>query len=416
VILFESLDEIKNADLESKRILKILWHGVSSACRSGYGTVTRYVAGGLHRLGYDIIVSAYYGVEEGGVLLIDGLPTLPCTRRGGDFGRISCLRHYKGFRRNLCILMSDFWAFPWMPTNIENSLMYSPMDQIDYGVEWQQLIKQYRWVVPLCYFQKEELDKYGIKCEDPIYHGVDTTIFHPRDRRKAREFAKLNDEDFVIGMVGANADHEGRKGWVPAFKALGHFLRENPDVRDVRLVVHANPDDPRGLRLKNFARKYGILDICGFEDPELSVIGLGGEELSLLYNSFDVLLHPSFREGFGLCILESMACGTPVIGHDFSSMTELIKGRGWLCKTGFYLDTRINAVTGIPDHLDLANKIKDAYFNDKQRSRFAKKALEFARQYDWKILLKDKWVPLLEKVARDIKEDVESPKVKEIKI
>ena len=47
------------------------------------------------------------------------------------------------------------------------------------------------------------------------------------------------------------------------------------------------------------------------------------EELVGLYNGADVFVYPSTYEGFGLPILEAMACGTPVITSDVSSMPEV---------------------------------------------------------------------------------------------
>ncbi len=47
-------------------------------------------------------------------------------------------------------------------------------------------------------------------------------------------------------------------------------------------------------------------------------------ELPLLYNAADVFCYPSLYEGFGLPVLEAMACGAPVIGGDNSSIKELI--------------------------------------------------------------------------------------------
>lgn len=47
------------------------------------------------------------------------------------------------------------------------------------------------------------------------------------------------------------------------------------------------------------------------------------EEMPLLYNAATLLLYPSLYEGFGLPVLEAMACGTPVITSNVSSMPEV---------------------------------------------------------------------------------------------
>jgi glycosyltransferase involved in cell wall biosynthesis len=47
------------------------------------------------------------------------------------------------------------------------------------------------------------------------------------------------------------------------------------------------------------------------------------EELVALYNRADLFVYPSLYEGFGLPVIESMACGTPVITSDVSSIPEV---------------------------------------------------------------------------------------------
>jgi len=48
------------------------------------------------------------------------------------------------------------------------------------------------------------------------------------------------------------------------------------------------------------------------------------DELPLWYNAADVFVYPSLYEGFGLPPLEAMACGTPVIVSDVSSLPEVV--------------------------------------------------------------------------------------------
>jgi glycosyltransferase involved in cell wall biosynthesis len=54
------------------------------------------------------------------------------------------------------------------------------------------------------------------------------------------------------------------------------------------------------------------------------------EELPLWYNSAELFVYPSVYEGFGLPVLEAMACGTPVIVSDASSLPE-VAGSAGLC-------------------------------------------------------------------------------------
>jgi len=57
---------------------------------------------------------------------------------------------------------------------------------------------------------------------------------------------------------------------------------------------------------------------------------LSHEELPFWYNTAEAFVYPSVFEGFGLPVLEAMACGTPVVVSDASSLTEIAEGAGML--------------------------------------------------------------------------------------
>lgn len=68
--------------------------------------------------------------------------------------------------------------------------------------------------------------------------------------------------------------------------------------------------------------------------PNVKAMGKrGADEMPALYQSADVLLMPTAREGFGLAVAEAMSCALPVVASDRSTMPELVvhgKG-GFLC-------------------------------------------------------------------------------------
>jgi glycosyltransferase involved in cell wall biosynthesis len=76
----------------------------------------------------------------------------------------------------------------------------------------------------------------------------------------------------------------------------------------------------RGWRLSNLAalvEKYAL-------DEDVLFLGfVEDEDLPLLYGRADYFVYPSLYEGFGMPILEAMACGTPVITSNCSSMPEV---------------------------------------------------------------------------------------------
>ncbi|HBQ2641482.1 TPA: glycosyltransferase, partial [Klebsiella pneumoniae] len=54
------------------------------------------------------------------------------------------------------------------------------------------------------------------------------------------------------------------------------------------------------------------------------------QELASLYKSAEFLLFPSLYEGFGLPVIEAMACGTPVITSNTTSLVEISKNAALL--------------------------------------------------------------------------------------
>ena len=61
----------------------------------------------------------------------------------------------------------------------------------------------------------------------------------------------------------------------------------------------------------------------GVEDDVLFPGYVPGEELADFYHLADVFVYPSLYEGFGLPVLEAMACGVPVITSNISAMPEV---------------------------------------------------------------------------------------------
>lgn len=116
-------------------------------------------------------------------------------------------------------------------------------------------------------------------------------------------------------------------------------------------------------RIKEAAKDYPLV-ISTKTLPYLS-----DEEMPLLYSAAGVLLYPSFYEGFGLPILEAMACGTPVITSNISSMPE-IGGDAPL-----YVDPE--------DADDIGKKLAIVMEDQQTRDTMIKKGLKLAQKFSW---------------------------------
>jgi glycosyltransferase involved in cell wall biosynthesis len=379
--------------------MRILWHSVAPWIASGYGKATREICRRLPKYGYQPIISAYYGADPGGIPPYP-IPVLPSKE--GKLGVISAAKYSKQFNVDVGILFTDFWAFDDFPRSIPGATLYSPMDCVSYSEETMELVKQYHKIISLCRWQQKWLKQQNI-VSDCIYHGVDLDIFKPLNKSEVRTKFGIPDKDvFVFGTVAGNHDQEDRKSHARSMKAMRYFLDENPDVKDIIWVYHTVPNDPKGMPLISIAHKLRLEHTIKFMDPTINSIMLTEQNLAELMNCFDVHLLCSKREGFGMPILETQACGVPNICHNSSSMTELIQGHGWLCRSvgeGLNLETTpINSETASPDVYDIARCIENAYFNPKRLEKYSEESKNFATSFSWDSIVEKNWVPVLERM------------------
>jgi glycosyltransferase involved in cell wall biosynthesis len=96
---------------------------------------------------------------------------------------------------------------------------------------------------------------------------------------------------------------------------------------------------------------------------------IAGDELPLWYNNAEVFVYPSVFEGFGLPVLEAMACGTPVITTNVSSLPEVAQQAG-MCLP--------------PDDLmSWVNALRRAAQDSEWRSAARTRGLEEAKKFNW---------------------------------
>lgn len=111
-----------------------------------------------------------------------------------------------------------------------------------------------------------------------------------------------------------------KKNTPRVLKAYGLYLRQSKHKRPLLIA------DLKEEAIDGILSAEGIKEV----KPYLSFPGyIPNADLAALYNGAFAFLYPSLRESFGILMLESMACGTPVIAGNTSAMPE-IAGEGAL--------------------------------------------------------------------------------------
>jgi len=218
----------------------------------------------------------------------------------------------------------------------DESTFAEPRDRID--ATWQLPMKRItiaQWLVDLAKMRGD--DSVAL-----VPNAVDLKQFTAEPRSKQK--------NPVIGLMYSQAAF---KGVDIAVEAYGHAARNIPRME---LIAFGTQDPDRKLLLPQ--------DATYVKNPPQS-------QIKEIYASCDAWLFGSRTEGFGLPILEAMACRTPVIATPAGAAPELVgKGGGILVKP--------------EDPLDMARAIERiGMMKDTEWREFSDKAYETATKYTW---------------------------------
>ena len=153
---------------------------------------------------------------------------------------------------------------------------------------------------------------YSINPPKPkvVHHGIggDFKIIDRNDPTLLRVQKKY---DLPYKFILYLGNIEPRKNISSLIESFKKFQKSNPDLEKYKLVLAGNISP----LCQNIIKK---------EKENIQVIGyIDREDKPFVYNLASLFVYPSLFEGFGLPILEAMACGTPVIASNNSSIPEV---------------------------------------------------------------------------------------------
>lgn len=213
--------------------------------------------------------------------------------------------------------------------------------------------------------------------------GVDTDVFYrmrDEDRLAMRQAAGIEPGAFVFGMAAQN---QGRKCVPETLQAFYEFAKDKPNAR---LLLDMDAVSPAGWNIPAVCQQWG------WDTRKLilreQVVRAGLTNLRERYNLMDVHSVLAHREGFGLPLVESMACGVATMAMDWCSGTEIVgSGKGLLIKPIPYaaIGTWGGAQDKFPDIAHVVSELQRMHDHPQERTTIAERGMQWARAQSWSV-------------------------------
>jgi glycosyltransferase involved in cell wall biosynthesis len=286
--------------------------------------------------------------------------------------------YIKKIARKLLMLLSKIIAphydIYWQPNFIPNNFIkakkivtsvhdfsfilykdFHPKERIEYFENnfFKNIYKSDMIITGSNFSKQEIIDRLGFEASkiEVIYHGIDHKLFKVYDDLDIN----IDLPKRFIFCVGSIEPRKNLLGLLKAYNLLDKNIKEK-----YKLVLAG---------FKGWENKE-IMQLIKQNEDYIKYLGyISDKELAKVYNLTKLFIYPSFYEGFGLPVAEAMACGTPVITSNVSSLPE-VGGDAVV-----YVDPN--------DIEDIKQKIMMVLNDEDLQKQMIQKGLKRAKEFTW---------------------------------
>ena len=381
---------------------------------TGYGVQSGYLVDRLKRDGVDVAAQSNFGLDGMNSTLRTPYGEIPHYARGFEAysndvivmnhaHHVGKSNHFSKTKLNdVLFTLYDVWVFRGEAfDSVRQIASWTPLDHITMPPNVLDWLKKPN-VLPIAMSPhgKRQMEENGLECEY-VPHAVDTKVMKPThtiNGMDTRKFMGLDDNDFVVGMNAANkaAGLLHRKAFAENIMAFSIFAQNRPDAK---LYLHTDPfGGAGGWNLFILCESLGLRkEQIIFPSISDYRHGISQEILAAYYTVMDVMLTPSFGEGFGVPTIEAQSCGTPIIGSNWAATPDLVSEDSYLVDGQPAWDAGQNAWWQTPSIPSIVNALEAAYAKKGQKSD---KSIEFVKQFDVDTVWSESWLPLWKKLLK----------------
>lgn len=377
----------KSTNPKTNKPYKIVWFG-DLITPTGFGRIGNEVTRRLHMRGWDVVGASisYTGWRHdfpfhvyplANTDIYGGLANIVTTEQPDIIVSCQDFPYHQNIWQACRI---DFSKIKWA--------WITPIDGTPIYPDWLPLTQYADGKMVISRFGKEAFRQAGYQV-DLCHPGVDTSEFYPAElaeRSQLRAKAGYNADDYIIGVVCMN---QGRKAIPAMVEAFFEFAKDKPNAR---LYLDMDKTSPAGWDIPAMLTQMGLADDykarVKYREDVFKVDMTAFAPLRNRYALLDAHMVISHREGFGLPLLESQACGLPTIALDWCSGPEIVgDGRGVLVKRIDYMErgTWGGSKDAFPDMRDFVAQLNALYANPTQAASIAQMGYLWACQQSWDV-------------------------------
>ncbi len=374
---------------------------------TGYGVQAHLLLERMKRAGLDVAMLSNYGVEGNRTTYRTKFGDIPHYARGNDpySNDVAPMNHAHWKSENkdqpdLLMGLYDCWVIKGAAWDKHPIAWWVPLDHVTMPPMVEEFLRKEN-VTPIAMSPSgvRQMEAKGIACEY-VPHAIDTKVFKPTKTIAGidgRTYLGVTDE-FVVGMNAANKASGliHRKAFSENLLAFSIFRQKHPDAV---LYIHTDPlGTAGGWNLIQMIQAFGIPKDAVLFPPFIDYkYGISSEDLAGLYSTMDVLLAPSFGEGFGVPTVEAQACGVRVIGSNWAATPDLVSDDSWLVEGQPTWDASQSSFWQIPLVPSIVAALEEAYAAPRGTSQVS---VDFAKQFDVETVWEKHWLPVLSKLLK----------------
>lgn len=395
---------------------RILWCSQSPSLHTGYGIIAHDILLRLHATGkYDIACQGWFEKPhpqpkypfQGASADQFPFPLYHTNMTPGESDMASknggknidaIIEH---FNPDITVFFGDIYMMDWIMGNpkIKNThiVTYFPVDGMPIPDKWKQYLQYVDTPITFSKFGQNVASATLARPVEMIYHGVDYPMWSlnldPRVRSQNRIKTFGSDDICVFGMVARN---QPRKNIPALYEAFSEHAKTHSDSR---LLIHACPID-QGWNLDRLAVEFSITDKVKITPGLTPNRGVDSRELKTIYDMMDVHVNTAWGEGFGIPIIESMACGVPNIIPAYTVGPEFIgesKGGGLLKVAAFTVEVMSHIRRAQVDVKHLKETMDKLAEEPNMRKVLGQNAKKYAQQFHWPGIIKQ-WEALFDSI------------------